>query len=79
MWGEESPGQRPETRAFHKEVVGRQRIPTATDEGVHMITWVLTEEPTEDVARAIEIVEARLGSTEEINWMAPVIGEPVQE
>lgn len=44
-----------------------------------MITWVLTEEPTEDVARAIEIVEARLGSTEEINWMAPVIGEPVQE
>lgn len=44
-----------------------------------MITWVLTEEPTEQIARAIEIVEARLGSTEEVNWMAPIMPEPATE
>ncbi len=45
-----------------------------------MVTWVLTEEPTEAVARAIEIVEARLGSDEEVMWLAPgPVVEPVQE
>jgi hypothetical protein len=43
-----------------------------------MITWVLVEEPTEEVARAIEIVEARLGSTEEISWLAPIT-DPTSE
>ena len=43
-----------------------------------MITWVLVEEPTEEVARAIEIIEARLGSTEEISWLAP-IADPTSE
>ena len=37
-----------------------------------MITWVLTEEPTEEIARAIEIVEARLGSdADDVVWMCP--------
>ena len=36
-----------------------------------MVTWVLTDEPDEAVARAIEIVEARLGSDEEVMWLAP--------
>ncbi|MFN2614249.1 MAG: hypothetical protein ABR552_05450 [Actinomycetota bacterium] len=36
-----------------------------------MITWVLAEEPTQEVAIAIEIVEARLGSTEEVMWVCP--------
>jgi len=36
-----------------------------------MVTWVLTEEPDEAIARAIEIVEARLGSDEEVMWLAP--------
>jgi hypothetical protein len=37
-----------------------------------MITWVLAEEPTEDVARAIEIVEARLGSNaDDVIWVCP--------
>jgi len=43
-----------------------------------MITWVLTEEPTEQVARIIEILEARLDSSEEVNWLAP-IADPVQD
>ena len=46
-----------------------------------MITWVLAEEPTEDVARAIEIVETRLGSTEEVMWLCPaeLAPEPAQD
>jgi hypothetical protein len=45
-----------------------------------MVTWVLTEEPDELVARAIEIVEARLGSDEEVMWLAPgPVAEPVQD
>lgn len=42
-----------------------------------MVTWILADEPNETVARAIEIVEARLGSTEEVMWMCP--GELVEE
>lgn len=41
-----------------------------------MITWILAEEPTEQVAVAIEILEARLGSTEEVSWICPVV-EPI--
>ncbi len=46
-----------------------------------MITWVLAEEPTLDVARAIEVVEARLGSTEDVMWLSPAdqVVEPVQD
>jgi len=45
-----------------------------------MVTWVLTEEPTEEVARAIEIVEARLGSDQEVMWLCPgPIAEPIQD
>jgi len=45
-----------------------------------MVTWVLTEEPTFDVAKAIEIVEARLGSTEEVMWLCPdAFAEPAQD
>jgi len=46
-----------------------------------MVTWVLTDEPDEMVAKAIEIVEARLGSTaEDVMWLSPgPLAEPVQE
>jgi len=45
-----------------------------------MVIWVLTEEPTEAVGAAIEIVEARLGSTEEVSWLCPgPVVEPVQD
>ena len=45
-----------------------------------MITWVLTEEPTEAVAIAIEIVESRLGSEAEVQWMCPgPVVEPIPE
>ena len=45
-----------------------------------MITWVLAEEPTEEVARAIEIVEARLDSTEEVMWVCPAdVVEPATD
>ena len=37
-----------------------------------MITWVLAEEPTEQIACAIEIIEARLGSDQDVNWICPV-------
>ncbi|HEX9775961.1 MAG TPA: hypothetical protein VGB83_10335 [Actinomycetota bacterium] len=37
-----------------------------------MITWVLVEEPTEQVARAIEAVEARLASDGDVTWVAPL-------
>jgi hypothetical protein len=43
-----------------------------------MITWVLTTEPDSFVAKAIEIVEARLGSTEEVLWLCPA-AEPAQD
>jgi hypothetical protein len=50
------------------------------EEEIQMITWVLAEEPTEEVAVAIEIVEARLGSTEEVMWVCPTdIVEPATE
>lgn len=45
-----------------------------------MIMWVLTEEPTPEVEAAIEVVEARLGSTEEVSWLCPgPVSEPVQD
>lgn len=45
-----------------------------------MILWVLTEEPTEQVEAAINVVEARLGSEDEVSWLAPgPVAEPVQE
>lgn len=45
-----------------------------------MVTWVLVEEPTEEVVRAIEIVESRLGSEEEVMWLCPgPVSEPVQD
>ena len=43
-----------------------------------MVTWVLIAEPDPLVAEAIEIVEARLGSTEEVLWLCPA-AEPVQD
>jgi hypothetical protein len=51
------------------------------DEELGMVTWVLTDEPDEMVAKAIEIVEARLGSTaEDVMWLSPgPLAEPVQE
>jgi hypothetical protein len=36
-----------------------------------MVTWVLTTEPDALVAMAIEIVEARLGSEQEVLWLCP--------
>ena len=54
----------------------------AREEEMKMVTWVLAEEPTFEVAQAIEIVEARLGSTEEVMWLCPEaldIAEPVQD
>ena len=45
-----------------------------------MITWVLAEEPTEEVAKAIEIVEARLGSDQDVLWVSPgPVSEPAQD
>lgn len=45
-----------------------------------MVTWVLMEEPTEEIAKAIEIVEARLGSNDEVMWLCPgPVAEPVQD
>ncbi len=48
-----------------------------------MITWVLTEEPDPLVAKAIEIVEARLGSEQEVLWLCPAAQpeavEPAQD
>lgn len=51
--------------------------PRAMDEGAHMITWVLVEEPTLNVERAIQVVESRLGSDGEVSWVTPIAG-PVQ-
>jgi len=45
-----------------------------------MVTWVLTEEPDERIAAAIEIVESRLGSDEEVMWLCPgPIVEQIQD
>lgn len=45
-----------------------------------MVTWVLAEEPSEDVEQAIQIVEARLGSDAEVMWVCPgPIVEPIQD
>ena len=49
-----------------------------------MITWVLVEEPTPEVGRAIEIIEHRLGcDPDDVTWICsdvPVIEiEPAQE
>lgn len=50
--------------------------------GDTMITWVLVEEPTFEVARAIEIVEYRLNSDPDaVQWICahlPVV-EPAQD
>lgn len=46
-----------------------------------MVTWVLAEEPTWEVGRAIEIVEARLGADpEQVMWICPErAAEPAQD
>lgn len=45
-----------------------------------MVTWVLTEEPTAAVRRALEIIEERVGSDGEVMWLCPSeIVEPIQE
>lgn len=36
-----------------------------------MVTWVLAEEPSEEVQRAIAAIEARVGSDAEVMWVAP--------
>lgn len=36
-----------------------------------MITWVLADEPCERVALAIGIVEERLGSDADVQWVSP--------
>ena len=43
-----------------------------------MVTWVLATEPDVRVAKAIEIVEARLGSEQEVLWVCPTT-EPAQD
>lgn len=43
-----------------------------------MVTWVLADEPDAFVAKAIEIVESRLGSDQEVLWVCPT-GEPAQD
>ena len=44
-----------------------------------MVTWVLATEPDGLVAKAIEIVEARLGSEQEVLWLCPTAQpEPVE-
>ncbi|MCA1833075.1 MAG: hypothetical protein ABR548_15805 [Actinomycetota bacterium] len=44
-----------------------------------MITWVLMEEPTSAVKRALEMLEERVGSDAEVMWLCPELSEPVQE
>lgn len=48
-----------------------------------MVTWVLTAEPDPLVAKAIEIVETRLGSEQEVLWLCPAAQpervEPAQD
>jgi hypothetical protein len=43
-----------------------------------MVTWVLTTEPDPFVAKAIEILETRLGSEQEVLWLCPA-AEPAQD
>jgi len=43
-----------------------------------MVTWVLIAEPDPLVAKAIEIVETRLGSDQEVLWLCPT-AEPAQD
>jgi hypothetical protein len=52
---------------------------SARGEEKTMITWVLTQEPTAAVKRALEILEERVGSDAEVMWLCPEIAEPVQE
>jgi hypothetical protein len=47
-----------------------------------MVTWVLVEEPTFEVARAIEIVEHRLGADPDlVQWICAhlPVNEPAQD
>jgi hypothetical protein len=45
-----------------------------------MVTWVLTEEPTAAVRRALELIEERVNSDSEVMWLCPSEAvEPVQE
>ena len=56
--------------------IGSRRGPR---EEMKMITWVLTQEPTAAVKRALEILEDRVGSDAEVMWLCPELTEPVQE
>lgn len=51
----------------------------ARGEEMAMITWVLAQEPTAAVKRALEILEERVGSDAEVMWLCPELTEPVQE
>jgi hypothetical protein len=44
-----------------------------------MITWVLVQEPTAAVRRAIELLEERVGSDADVMWLCPEAQEPVQD
>ena len=45
-----------------------------------MVTWVLMEEPTAAVRRAIEILEERVASDADVMWLCPSEAvEPIQE
>jgi hypothetical protein len=50
-----------------------------------MVTWVLTEEPTVEVGRAIEVIENRLGQDpDKVQWIcahlpASEVTEPIQD
>ena len=45
-----------------------------------MVTWVLMEEPTAAVRRALELIEERVQSDAEVMWLCPSESvEPVQE
>jgi hypothetical protein len=45
-----------------------------------MVTWVLTEEPTAAVRRALELIEERVASDADVMWLCPSeAAEPIQE
>ena len=45
-----------------------------------MVTWVLTEEPTAAVRRALEMIEERVASDSDVMWLCPSEAvEPIQE
>jgi len=45
-----------------------------------MVTWVLTEEPTAAVRRALELIEERVASDSDVMWLCPSEAvEPIQE